>query len=594
MSDIRKWISLVEGQQKAKTNLLLELDWYDKSPLTAVLKRYPGKWIHFSNGASNRQIQPDQMNPPVPNKAEYDYGGWEWAKRMKKYKRDLQRSMKMNAIQKVPKLSANPNKFHRDPYGIYFYPVDFLLSGTDRIRSGHQYGFGMDFYYVCDINMADPRGIVLQKLTWQDIDSLASRNGWKTELDTFRSMSIEDQRKNLRSYADPAVPGGFLWHFVEMLQESNKITWNRAFRGVSFIYDDNGSIIHSNEPAQIVVFDRSIIRVIAQGDNPLSNNRVPDTDDLKPWLHALTSILKGVRGELGGELSWSKKLPRLNVRVGNADFEIGIPERRYTGIGVSVSYRFGRSAGSWFVNQDTLASSSMGDIIQGIVSKARRIAAKKSDLWFTPMIGETQAQDVIRNLCPDLRFDFKTTIHNPDGNNTLNWASILVSGTAEHGDMVNIRDRVTAYISPKEMSMSVTIEINGRGVAHGEARDITLDTLEDGYDQLASKLIESMELHFKRVSPENTYVTSWEKWTDPKEFAAYKGWLALNCGVYLDGRIEEHYKEDIVSYHAFLALPENEKFFFDGEPVPPERIASRERSRRDGFLADILHRSRYF
>jgi hypothetical protein len=164
-------------------NTLFEVDFYDRSPLTAVLKRSRGKWIHFSKGAPNRSYRNAKLEPE-PDKPDY----YNRAK-TKQYQRDVRTVARRNAIQPVPKIGVNPQSFWSDPRGVYCYPVDWLLSGHERILSGNQYGMDFRYYYICDINLNDANGVNLGTITWEQVEAIAARNGWLEQMRTFESLS---------------------------------------------------------------------------------------------------------------------------------------------------------------------------------------------------------------------------------------------------------------------------------------------------------------------------------------------------------------------------------------------------------------------
>ena len=134
---------------------LFEMDWYDKSPMTAVLQQNRGKWIHFSQGAPNRDYRTATLLPEPEAPAYYD------RRKTKQYQRNLRAVQRKNAMANVPKMGINPKSMWQDPKGVYFYPVNWLLSGTERITSGQQHGINYPYYYIADINLNDANGVNL-------------------------------------------------------------------------------------------------------------------------------------------------------------------------------------------------------------------------------------------------------------------------------------------------------------------------------------------------------------------------------------------------------------------------------------------------
>ena len=554
---MRDILSLLESNPQESGNLLLELDWYDKSPLQKVLLRNRGRWIHFTRGVANR-VSPYSGRSdaptlePMPDKAKYDTGGYGWSKRMKQYNRELTRVTKKNGNAVVPKLGINPKPMHRDPMGIYLYPVDWLLSGTERIRNGMQYGLDFKYYYVCDIKLNDPNGIILQKITWEQIGTLAQRNGWKDDLDEFRKLPPEEQKKILPSYCNPNVPGSFLWHFVEKLKD--KIHWNAAFRGVSFIQDAGGSIIHTNEPDQILVLNPAVIRVVEQGDNQVQDRS--KSNEQPAWMYAITNILKAVRGEVGGDLVWDKKKPSLTFKIGWASFRITMPEREYD-VNLNVNVTYGRAIEDYSINWKTFQEQSQDQIVSYIVTRAKRIAARKSDISFVPCIQPKQAKEMATNrFGMGQVFEFKETVHNSD---ERKWNSLTVNGTSpdEDRDRVAVSNRIYFDISPDNYSASVYVFFNQKSVVYGSSEKFASDQHNEIMQDLLTKFLVSAESHFQSVSPDNKYAKSWEKLATHEELIGYKGWFVLNCGVSIGGLLSEHYATEVAAFEG-LAKRERE------------------------------------
>ena len=536
---------------------LLEMDWYEKSPMTSVLLRNRGKWIHFSQGVYNRNPENAKLTP-MPDLGQYNTGGYGWAKRMKQYHKEKNRVERINAIQKIPKLSINPNSFHDDPVGIYFYPVDFLLSGTERIRSGQQYGLGWKYYYIVDINTSDPNGVILQKMTWDDVERIAKRNGWYEQMTEFRAKPTEEQKSVVPSYVNPNNPGSFFWGFVDkmtsdQMPEQKKIRWKRAYSGISFIQDMNGSIIHSNEPDQILVLDPRVIKIIEQGENKGSLALNRPTGDLEHWMYALTDILKAVRGELGGNLTWKYKFPSLTGNIGWLSFTIRPPERTTSEVSLYTEYKYGRAEGGFSIGYKTFMNKTQEQIVSEIVSKLKYNATKKTDLSFVPFISETDAKQILINrVGVGQSFEFSTKIHNEI---QRNWCDMRISGkNIKEIDNIKVETVVGIGMSPDDFDLNTNVFMNGKSLFYGSVSDF--QDKDEVFVQLTAKLVQSLEYHFGRVSPENQHTKSWVKWNTYEEFTAYKGWLILNCGLSVNGLLAAQFQDEISIYEA---LPDEEK-----------------------------------
>ena len=553
MTDLRTWMTLLEGGPVSTSSLLLELDYYDKSPMGRVLARNRGRWIHFTNGAPNRPHPGEQKLVPMPKRDDYALGGYRADSERKRLARDTARAERMNALQRVPKLGINPKPTsHRDPYGIYFYPVDFLLTGTESIRDGQQYGLNMAYYFIVDINLHDPAGIVLNTVTWEQVEAIATRNGWIDKLQAFRALPPEQQKAAIASYAKLDIPGSVMWHFVERMAgysdgSGNRNVWNTCFRGISFLRDQNGSIIHKNEPDQILVLNPRVIKVIEQGDTKAITN----TDDrygFKGHQYALMNIVKAIRGEVGGDLQWDKKKPTLTFQIGKAQFTLTLSDG-YGSTGINVSYTLGRSTGGFHTGSNDLRDKSAVEIVDSLLTQARRIAARKSDLLFRPVLNSRQAAAFLTEVVGDGHpLTITETISNDSSKDK--YLNVHTRGVGERTvDGMVHRTDVRIDVHPHDFDLGVTLSIDGQGIATCYSMNrFTPEQQDEALDDITAKVIESLEHHFRQVSPENTYAKSYARFADATEWAAYKGWVALTCGLNLGGRLRDHYAADIAVF----------------------------------------------
>ncbi len=546
-----------------ESRLLLELNWFDKNPLYKVLQKNRGRFIHFTRGAPNRVPKSygggrsdEPKYEDLPERPVND-GGYGFQKKLDAWQAEIKRIKKRNANDMVPKIGVNPNPFHRDALGVYFYRIEWLLAGHERVLQGAQYGLNgnnFPYYYICDINLSDPNGIILQKITWDQIGHLAAKNGWKAELDAFRQQSFEEQKAILPKYCDPNLPGSFLWHFVESLVKANKIHWNRALRGVSFIQDAGGSIIHNNEPDQLVVFNPKVMKIVDQGSTAPVDHQMDQSQGA--WQYALVNIMKAVRGEVGGDLTWNKKKPTLTYKIGWATFTIELPSRD-TDVGLRVTETYGRAKDEYSIGRERLDKESQEQIVASIVTKSKRTAAQKSDLLFTPVLSIKDFRTFVDGkIGSGATFVFSEEIANPQ-NQGLKNCRLAINGKSEAKAGENeIRNRVFGYITPEDFTVSAYVNINNQDVVYCQTPfgdHFTAEQLDDVLDGLAKDFFERAEGHFKRVSPEFKYGKSWEKFSTPEELTAYKGWFALHCGINLGGRIAAQYHSEIAAYQA---LPE--------------------------------------
>jgi len=145
----------------------------------------------------------------------------------------------------INKIGINPNKSHKDPHGIYFYPLQYLLdNGVDR----GQYAIDFKYAFIVDIDKND-NGFVLQDMTNDDVATIAGDNGWTapTESDFPGSNFFKTCDKLANSKGGPS--------------------WSKLLRGIDWLEDKGESIIAGDEPAQMIVLNAKLIRVVELIDN---------------------------------------------------------------------------------------------------------------------------------------------------------------------------------------------------------------------------------------------------------------------------------------------------------------------------------------
>ena len=180
----------------------------------------------------------------------------------------------------VPKIGIRPSTEHHDPYGVYFYPVDWLAENAD---------FGTTYVNLPYITVAR-----IRRSGWLNLATvrparareLAEKGGVLEEYEARSSGKGLNQAKGGRA-------GKRLWDAVEAKvnpfeSDSNKMEWNRIFgrMGVKAIYDPGTGAVNTREPSQIVVLDLSLIEVV---------DVVENREDRKSVFHA---VLKAVADEV--------------------------------------------------------------------------------------------------------------------------------------------------------------------------------------------------------------------------------------------------------------------------------------------------------
>lgn len=189
----------------------------------------------------------------------------------------------------VPKLGVHPKPGHRDPYGVYFYPMSYLeehdFAAFSLYRSASPYAF------VADLDLTGDDGVHLSHDPWEKLRAIAERNGWGEYLDRVWN----DPYAYLRFYKNGAVEylvedgnaGAAFYATADILVNDPKLfdrkkreRWSRLLRGVAFLNDDGDRIIHPAEPAQVCVRDPRLIRVREMVVNREGNYRAAFSHEL--------------------------------------------------------------------------------------------------------------------------------------------------------------------------------------------------------------------------------------------------------------------------------------------------------------------------
>lgn len=496
--------------------VLNELDWYDRSPLPDVLEKNKGRWIHFSS---------------------------------------------------IPKLGVNPSKRHADPHGIYFYPVDWFLTKPERIRIGQQYGTDWPYYFLSDIDMSGP-GLVLSKVTWKDVEALAQRNGWMNWLEDY--YRNKDTAWKFPHYVRKDHPGSFLWHFIDALQKSGTIRWNQAFAGLTYIYDDDQSIIHNMEPHQIIVLDPRIIRNTSMGDNKNVGWQRAHDDKGRPdvWRETFKRIMDALKQTYGGKIVWKENTekrpydakkpkaknrapsyPELHFHKKDRDVVVRIVDR-HGSFGVDVVYQYGREEGQFrAIDGRDFMDGSIEQIVATIGASIDEVMAFESDLRFTPIVGEEQAKQFMETniLSPGAKVEWKTRIKNPSGNFSWHDMTIASQSLLKAGDNhleVNVDVRVKAD------SLSGAIYVNGKYGNFFSATQIGEFTdLEEMEETLFDKFCEWFDRRSEMIGPKSdTGGWRYTKIHNQEDWDMFVGYFVLHCGLSFGGKLEQRYAKEIAAW----------------------------------------------
>jgi hypothetical protein len=179
---------------------------------------------------------------------------------------------------KIPKLGVNPtgNKpisptegnalSHSDPPGIYFYPCRYLMSEE---ASSYQYANSYPYYYVCSLTPTK-NTLNVGTVSTATAEKIAKKNGWFGDMQRIRQDPTILKQDHRSPYENPKLfkkPGGFMWACMHYLASVENKSWIAMLRGIDVITDPGFGIIASQEPAQTIVFNRKLLKILAHGEN---------------------------------------------------------------------------------------------------------------------------------------------------------------------------------------------------------------------------------------------------------------------------------------------------------------------------------------
>jgi hypothetical protein len=466
-----------------------EMTWRDRSPLIPILEANRGRWIHFSQ---------------------------------------------------MPKLGVNPKKIHDDPIGIYFYPVDFLLTNYHRVESGDQFGLSWPYYFLCDIDL-DDTGLTLSKVTQEQIQGLAERNGWMPLLQAYEAADEEQRKTMTTSYGSAVSPGAFLWSFLDLQQKEKRISWNKAFKGLSYILDDGNSIIHNYEPSQILVFNPKILRNVTLGDNKAGDAlQAHKTDKKEGWIFALKMIFDTVVLERGGKVIWKDKLPEIHLTSGNSTFRFYFSS---WGQKIYCEYKTGRIKGS---KNFKLRDRQRTEVVADCLAVIDEALGTVDELDWNPIVSEADATDQLRSLI------FTRGSQAQISTEVENGAHPRMYITADHetkaSRKVTILARSFFSINPESASQNVSSIINDKSFISAEVNSVDPSDPSAAIIDLAAAFEKRLRGRYDYMGP-GSRSYSRAKFYYQDEWSAFLGWFVLNCGFSFNGTLEERFTTEIEAYH---------------------------------------------
>jgi len=264
----------------------------------------------------------------------------------------------------IPKIGIRPSSTHKDPVGIYFFPLDHIASDFSRY---HHWAF-RKYMFVCRIDAANV--LNLSTVTEKDAKAMLSEAGVEEGSSAWSA-----------GYLHGGPPGGRLWRALDEAARSGGewgsgrgMAFRRLLRGLGYdaVRDPGMGIIHGNEPNQFVVLDPADIEVLEMVE---TTTKPYDADayyrdpkypfygrSSKPALELLQSLASTVGLKPGSVSSHGKGQWVMRAKDDDGN-EIRLSEELHTSSTVDyISFRVKFSA-SWY--SDGVQAYEASDGLQG-------------------------------------------------------------------------------------------------------------------------------------------------------------------------------------------------------------------------------------
>lgn len=499
-----------------KELFLNEVEWADQTPLYPILQANRGRYIHFTN---------------------------------------------------FPKLGVKPMSTWKGvgPLGVYFYPVDFLLSDADRVREGDQFATGFKHYFLADLDFSQP-GLDLSNATLEQARAVAEQNGWIDHFERFLSgQEVPSLAINAAKRGDY---GEMLWQFVKQLNFNGTMTWNKAFKSLGWLADSSGIIYGNLEPEQVVVMNPRVIKNVTMGDNTPVDYSGRKEDPIAANKPLAKKILATVQAEFGGDIRWKEAerlrhhskyrnasrrpaMPYLRIKGDERIIEVHTDVDSSEGLEVKLRYRYRREAGDASLNSGHIRRTPLADIIADIFGYIEAVNDLTDDLRFEPFIPIEEATRSAGRAFKNFDAEPKLTIGNDEGEEYVTVRS------EQESEVSGVRiDRTfsltveTNFIASSYLSLivgsSTVVSLHG----------YNLQSLDDLFDNLLIDFKESLERLSRMYGPE----AAREKRFDRETWPAFIGWIIDAAGLSFDGRLEDAFAEEVAAYRQY---PDRDRFAFE-------------------------------
>lgn len=491
-------------QINTKIDVINEVLWHERSPLYDVLMQNRKRFIHFSS---------------------------------------------------TPKLGVNPKKSHTDPHGIYFYPVNWLLTYVND-NDRDQYALDMPYYFLADIDFSS-RGYLMSKMTMDDVEKIARENGWYPLLMNMLGVAKQDWPRMSSIFMDK--PAKAMWRVLKNNREFNRSD-NFGLKGIDYIYDDGTGTIHPNEPSQVLVLNPRILRNVTMGENRNVSIRATHAhnpiEEFEVWKKAMVDILKQVQTEYGGVIKWyetkdvnqAKKSQQTKARaVAFPQLEFSTHDSRRYILFFTKNYDLylrrtylRRVDTTKVVGRENLQEFSVSDYVERAKRSINSYEQQKIEISFKPA---KNIDDVVKNI-KDVMLTHpsepEVEILNDTKKVYINGGVKMPFGLSFHylGIIPDIDGGNVAY-NITLRTKNNTLLVHGNDMPNlGKAVAAAFRQRIDGY-------------LYETIGPKAEMSFRYGKFYYEDEWKAFVGWLVINSGVSANGIMEIVFKDEISAYNAY-------------------------------------------
>lgn len=498
-----------------KELFLNEVEWADQTPLYPILQANRGRYIHFTN---------------------------------------------------FPKLGVKPLSTWKGvgPLGVYFYPVNYLLSNAERVREGDQFATGFKHYFLADLDFSQP-GLDLSNTSLEQARAVAQQNGW---IDHFeRYLSGKEVPSVAIKAAERGAYGEMLWQFVKQLNFKGAMSWNKAFKSLAWLSDSTGIIYGNLEPEQVVVMNPRVIKNVTMGDNTPVDYSGRQEDPIAANKPLAKKILTAIQSEFGGDIRWKEAerlrhhfkyrhasrrpaMPYLRIKGDDRTIEVHTDVDSSDGLEIKLRYRFRREAGDESLTSGHIRRTPLADIIADISGYIEAVNELTDDLRFEPFIPVEEAAQSAARTFRDFRAEPKLTIGNDEGE------EYITLRAEQESEVSGVRiDRTFSLTVEKNFIASSYLSLVVGSSTVVSLHGYNLQSLDDLFDNLLIDFKESLDRLSRMYGPESGR----EKSFDQTAWPAFIGWMIEAAGVSFDGRLEEAFGEEVAAYRKH---PDKERLVF--------------------------------